>query len=65
MIRQGVMCRADIQVLTYKWVPDGLMPAANKSSPHKCVDWDKLFQWAKENAVDVFKPGLLVHPTKG
>ena len=59
------MCRADIQVLTYKWLPDALFPAADKSSPHECVNWEKLYDWSEKNSVDMFEPGVLVHPILG
>jgi hypothetical protein len=65
MIRQGVMCRGDVSLLTMRWDPTQLLPLGNSSSPHKCVNWDRLNSWAEGRAVDVLKPGYLVHPTLG
>lgn len=32
---------------------------------HQCMQWDKINDWMKERSVDVFQPGLVVHPILG
>lgn len=40
------------------------MPVANATS-HQCVNWDQLAGWTHDRAVDMMKPGWLMHPTRG
>lgn len=58
------MCRADVGFITYEWQASQLDPVGNFTA-HQCVNWEKLDLWASERAVDVYKPGWLVHPTLG
>jgi hypothetical protein len=58
------MCHGDVGLVTYSWNPDSSKPAANGTA-HECVDWDRLAEWSKKRAVDMFKPGFLVHPKLG
>ena len=42
------------------------MPLANFSSPHECVSWKGINEWAKERSVkDILEPGYLKHPRFG
>ena len=59
------MCQGDTSLLTMRWGKQQAIPLANFSSPHQCVDWDRLDAWAQERSVDVFQPGMLVHPKFG
>lgn len=59
------MCQADTTALTMKWDPDLPRPVDNLSSPHECVNWERLMEWVIPNSVDVFADGMLVHPTLG
>jgi len=63
-LRQSAMCHGDIGLITYSWRSDQLFPLANATS-HQCVDWGKLERWTAARAVDMMKPGWLIHPTKG
>jgi hypothetical protein len=40
------------------------MPHADMM-PHTCRNWDAVDVWAKERKVDMYSPGLLVHPKFG
>ena len=64
-LRQGIMCQGDTSLLTMRWGKMQAIPVANFSSPHQCVDWDRLDAWAEERSVDVFEPGTLIHPVYG
>jgi len=59
------MCRGDVSLFTVDWTEDSKVPVADFSGPHKCVDWDLLYDWMRVNSVDMLRPGWLVHPTKG
>lgn len=65
MLMDAVMCQGDTTVLTMKWDEKGARPIGNLSSPHECVNWDRLMEWVVPNSVDVFADGMLVHPTFG
>ncbi|KAI8632404.1 hypothetical protein F5Y19DRAFT_492239 [Xylariaceae sp. FL1651] len=64
-LRQSIQCRGDISVATYLWDQRQAFPIANFTSLHECVNWDALHAWAHGRQVDVFEPGLLIHPTLG
>ncbi|KAI8243124.1 Oxidase ustYa [Colletotrichum sp. SAR 10_96] len=48
-LRQAVMCRADVTVLTSDWIDWHPKPWLNFNVEHECVNWDKVFQWSKEH----------------
>lgn len=58
------MCHGDVGMVTYKWNPHSRKPQANATS-HQCIDWQSLVDWTEERAVNIFEPGLLIHPTLG
>lgn len=58
------MCHADVGLVIYSWQQDRLKPGANGTG-HTCANWDKVAQWTRERTVDMYKPGLIVHPSLG
>ncbi|KAK4495418.1 hypothetical protein PRZ48_013749 [Zasmidium cellare] len=65
-LRQGVMCHGDVSVMPMVWGKHSRIPLGDFSSPHQCVNFDKLHAWARHRAVtDGTEPGVLVHPTLG
>ncbi|KAG4436217.1 hypothetical protein IFR05_008313 [Cadophora sp. M221] len=64
-LRQAIMCHGDTSLITFKWGAKQPIPSANWSTPHTCRSWEALNEWNKERFVDVFKSGLVVHPTLG
>ncbi|KAI0521646.1 hypothetical protein F5B22DRAFT_643821 [Xylaria bambusicola] len=64
-LRQSIQCRGDISVATYLWGVRQAVPIGNFTSLHECVNWDALHDWSRDKMVDVFEPGLLIHPTLG
>ena len=61
MLRQVIMCNADVGVITHRWVQGHSRPYPNFNVNHQCRDFDKLQEWAKEQGVPtpdhyVFKP---------
>ncbi|KAH7035654.1 uncharacterized protein B0I36DRAFT_240309 [Microdochium trichocladiopsis] len=65
MLKDAVMCQGDPTILTMKWAETGLRPIGNLTSPHECVNWDRLMEWVVPNSRNVFEDGMLVHPTRG
>ncbi|KAL3293733.1 tat pathway signal sequence [Colletotrichum asianum] len=63
-LRQAVMCRADVTVLTSDWIDWHPKPWLNFNVEHECVNWDNVFQWSKEHWYDIKKANL-VHPHFG
>ncbi|KAF2010396.1 hypothetical protein BU24DRAFT_454773 [Aaosphaeria arxii CBS 175.79] len=62
VIRQYIMCNADVTVNTYTWRDDKQKPWPVFTSKHKCVDWDALHGWALDHSFDGFDPALIRHP---
>ncbi|KAK0609411.1 hypothetical protein B0T14DRAFT_608188 [Immersiella caudata] len=65
LLRQAVMCQGDASLMTMKWGTTDPVPLANSESPHQCVDWSALDGWSESRYVNVYEPGLVVHPTLG
>ena len=65
MLRDGVMCQADTTLLTMAWGKHGPLPISNFTSPHECVNWDRLMEWVEPRSFDAFEEGMLVHPKFG
>ncbi|KAI0378054.1 hypothetical protein F5Y04DRAFT_166361 [Hypomontagnella monticulosa] len=63
-LRKFALCHGDIGLITYSWNPHHEKPSAN-GTDHQCIDWESFSKWTEERAVDMFKPGWLVHPTLG
>ena len=58
------MCHADVGLVIYSWQKDRLKPGANGTG-HTCANWDKIAQWTKGRTVDMYRPGLIIHPQLG
>lgn len=61
MLRQKIMCDADISVITYNWYDDSDYPIAKFDTQHKCRDFNALQDWARERRAKtsdgrVYKP---------
>ncbi|PWY65995.1 hypothetical protein BO70DRAFT_366615 [Aspergillus heteromorphus CBS 117.55] len=65
MLKEAVMCQGDTTVLTMMWADYRLRPIGNLTSPHECVNWDRLMEWVEPNSRDLTQEGWLVHPKFG
>lgn len=65
MLMDAIMCQGDTTIFTMKWHDVVAPPVGNLSSPHECVNWDRLMEWVVPNSVNVFADGVLVHPSFG
>ncbi|KAL2063094.1 hypothetical protein VTL71DRAFT_6166 [Oculimacula yallundae] len=65
MLKEAILCQADTTPITMLWHDDFYRPIANMTSPHECVNWDRLMEWVEPHAVDLAQEGYLVHPKTG
>lgn len=65
VIRQSIMCRADLSPMTFFWTPNSRVPETDFNTPHECVNWDGVQEWFNERRVDIYQPGVLNHPVFG
>ncbi|KAI9658361.1 MAG: hypothetical protein M1821_002494 [Bathelium mastoideum] len=65
LLRQGVMCRGDPTLITFRWGHTVKLPQPDFTLQHECVDWEYLMEWATGHSINVFEDGMLVHPTLG
>ncbi|KAH8690237.1 hypothetical protein BGW36DRAFT_433189 [Talaromyces proteolyticus] len=64
-LRQNLMCKGDVSLVTFSWVPNDRAPKPNFEVEHECVNWQRLDNWAKEHRFDIFDERTLVHPELG
>lgn len=53
MLRQVLMCNADVGPITFDWVAGLDVPFPNFSTLHKCRDVDKVYEWYDEHAINL------------
>jgi len=51
VIRTKLMCSSDVSVFTYHDIPGKAKPVPDYESNHVCRNFDKIKQWANENAM--------------
>ncbi|KZZ91057.1 hypothetical protein AAL_06798 [Moelleriella libera RCEF 2490] len=49
MIRESLVCHADIAIVTYDWVKHRFLPFPNFVVDHECKNWDRIMAWAEAN----------------
>ncbi|KAG1810546.1 uncharacterized protein BJ212DRAFT_1279090, partial [Suillus subaureus] len=55
MLRQNIMCRGDVAMLTYDWVEGLENPFPNFNVPHQCRNFEKVLNWVDEHRVFIPK----------
>ncbi|KAI2637706.1 hypothetical protein GGS26DRAFT_544846 [Hypomontagnella submonticulosa] len=63
VLRQGIMCNADVAINTFFWDAQGEIEA-NRTGPRKCTNWDRISEWADERRLTLqsreqFRPTLV------
>lgn len=48
MLRQFVMCHADVGMITHRWVKDYPRPYPDFNTWHQCRNFEDVLQWTKE-----------------
>ncbi|KAG1787771.1 uncharacterized protein HD556DRAFT_1407595 [Suillus plorans] len=59
MLRQNIMCHADVTMLTYDWVEGVKDPFPNFRIPHRCRNFEKVLDWVDEHRVVVPKSKMV------
>ncbi|KAG1842863.1 hypothetical protein DFJ58DRAFT_805453 [Suillus subalutaceus] len=59
MLRQNIMCRGDVTMLTYDWVEGVKDPFPNFNIPHRCRNFEKILDWVDEHRVFVPKSEMV------
>ena len=62
MLRQLVMCKADISVMTFSWHPEVPTPWPKFALKHECSNWDSINMWAKDRAIDLADLEIILKP---
>jgi len=65
MLRQVLMCNADLHVIVYDWVAEVDYPWADFGTNYQCRDYQKVYDWGKENSVKTDAPGGLMQRPDG
>ncbi|KAG2148153.1 uncharacterized protein EDB93DRAFT_1250211 [Suillus bovinus] len=58
MLRQNMMCNADVTVITWDWVRGQKYPLPNFNTRHQCRNYEKILDWAVEHAVHIPKEAM-------
>ena len=56
MLRQVIMCHADVGVLTNHYTEQRTLPWPDFNTPHVCRDFDAIYDWTIYNQVPDFWP---------
>lgn len=51
MLRQLVMCKADISVMTFSWHFDVPGPWPKFALYHECRNWESIDMWARDQVI--------------
>ena len=65
VLRQAILCHADVSLFTLQWSQAEPMPRADFSNEHDCVNWDVLNAWAADRTIPQDKMKSLRHPLFG
>ncbi|KAL8667705.1 MAG: hypothetical protein Q9202_000560 [Teloschistes flavicans] len=58
MLRQFVMCHADVGIITHRWVQGHPRPYPDFNTWHMCRDFEGVLAWTKERAVKEEEGGV-------
>jgi hypothetical protein len=65
MLRQVLMCNADLHLIVYDWVSEVNYPWADFATDYQCRDYQKVYDWGKENSARTNAPGGMMQRTEG
>lgn len=51
MLRQALMCSADLHIISYDWVEEVDYPWPDFSTSHYCRNYSKVREWGQEHTV--------------
>lgn len=53
MLRQNIMCHADVTMISWYWVEGRTVPYPNFNIRHRCRNFEKIMDWSAEHAVHI------------
>lgn len=53
MMRQNIMCNADVTMITWYWVQGHTVPYPNFNTRHRCRNFEKIRDWFVEHSIDI------------
>ena len=56
LIRQALMCNADVGLITYDWVEGFELPFPNLNTRHTCRDFERIYEWYDRHKVPLTQP---------
>jgi Mycotoxin biosynthesis protein UstYa len=59
MLRQVLMCSADLHIISYDWVEELDYPWPDFSVSHNCRDYQKVHEWGRQHTVKTNNVGGL------
>ncbi|KAG2148152.1 uncharacterized protein EDB93DRAFT_1250210 [Suillus bovinus] len=59
LLRQVIMCRGEVTMITYDWVEGVKDPFPNFNIPHRCRNFEKAWDWVVEHQVPISKSELV------
>lgn len=70
-LRETLMCKPDISLVTFRWInnttqhpdePAAFYPTNFDVSPHECMNWEAVNDWAEQRAFNLYDVDLLDRP---
>ncbi|KAG2068293.1 hypothetical protein BDR04DRAFT_1232907 [Suillus decipiens] len=53
MLRQDIMCHADVTMITWYWVEGHTVPYPNFNTRHRCRNFEKIVDWSLEHVIHI------------
>jgi hypothetical protein len=53
MLAQTIQCTGNLNLITMHWTETKSFPFPDMSIKHKCIDFDVLTEWRKENTINM------------
>lgn len=52
------MCHGDMAMYRLQWREEVPLPRPIGLMPHRCINWDKMMDWAEQRSFDFYQYGL-------
>jgi len=65
MLRQSLMCHADVGVMAHRWVEHYPNPYPDFNVIHKCRNFEEVLQWTYDQQIPHYPDGYVLKPQDG
>ncbi|KAG2148192.1 uncharacterized protein EDB93DRAFT_1145053 [Suillus bovinus] len=62
MVRQNIMCNADVTMITWYWVEGHTVPYPNFNTRHRCRNFEKIMDWSYKHGIHIDKSEVTRFP---